>query len=146
LSFIYFCFVLSLMLKWWLRVVHCKKKLSVLMAGYIKEFLLCHQLRQSLVVTFFFAKKDVFPFFNDFTVYRLGLDILKFFFIIKKRFAAASSVFTGCSLNIVFFPRISNWSVPVHSHCVESFEGLFDVGEGWVAVNFEKTQFFLNTM
>ena len=33
--------------------------------------------------------------------------------------------------------------VTVHTHCVESFEGLFnsDVGEGGVAVNCEKTLF-----
>ena len=37
--------------------------------------------------------------------------------------------------------------VTVHSHCVESFEGIFsDVGEGGVAVNCEKTQFFLITL
>ena len=57
-----------------------------------------------------------------------------------------------CSLNIVFFfPRILK-SLPigatVHSHCVESFEGLLkrNAGEGGVAVNCEKTQFFLNTL
>ena len=38
--------------------------------------------------------------------------------------------------------------VTVHSHCVESFEGPLQqyVGEGGVAVNCEKTQFFLNTL
>ena len=35
----------------------------------------------------------------------------------------------------------------LHSHCVESFDGLYsDVAEGGVAGNFEKTQFFLNTL
>ena len=70
---------------------------------------------------------------------------------------------TGCSLNIVFFPRIlenlpplprqhsaaigctKNYQpigVTVHSHCVENFEGLHsDVGEGGVAVNCKKTIF-----
>ena len=37
--------------------------------------------------------------------------------------------------------------VTVHSHCVESIENLLqDVGEGGVAVNCKKTQFFLNTL
>ena len=72
-------------------------------------------------------------------------------------------------LNIVFFTRIleslpplprqhsaaigctKNFQpigVTVHSHCVESFEGLLQryVDEGGVAVNCEKTQFFLNTL
>ena len=37
--------------------------------------------------------------------------------------------------------------VTVHSHCVESFEGLLQryVGEKGVAVNCEKTHFFKNT-
>ena len=72
---------------------------------------------------------------------------------------------TGCSLNIVyFFPRILESlpllprqhsaaigctkkyqpiGVTVHSHCVESFEGISysDVGEGGVAVNCEKHNF-----
>ena len=68
-----------------------------------------------------------------------------------------SKIYTGC-----FFPRIleslpplprahsaaigctKNYQpigVTVYSHCVES-----DVGEGGVAVNCEKTQFFLNTL
>ena len=36
----------------------------------------------------------------------------------------------------------------VHLHCVENFQDLLQryVGEGGVAVNFEKTQFFLNTL
>ena len=38
--------------------------------------------------------------------------------------------------------------VTVQSHCVESFENLLQrhVGEGWVAIDTEKTQFFLNTL
>ena len=38
--------------------------------------------------------------------------------------------------------------VTVHSHCVESFKKLLQqyVGEGWAAVDNEKTQFFLNTL
>ena len=37
--------------------------------------------------------------------------------------------------------------VTVHSHCVEGFEGLYsDVGKGGVAVNCEKTQFFMNIL
>ena len=73
-------------------------------------------------------------------------------------------VYTGCSLNIVFFPRIlenlpplprqysaaigctKNYQpigVTVHSHCVENFEGLHsDVGEGGVAVNCKKNTIF----
>ena len=75
---------------------------------------------------------------------------------------------TGCSLNIVFFPRIleslpplprqpsaaigctKNYQpigVTVHSLCDESFEGLLQpCRRGRVAVNCEKTQFFLNTL
>ena len=36
----------------------------------------------------------------------------------------------------------------VHSHCIENFEGLLQlyVVEGGVAMNCEKTQFFLNTL
>ena len=75
---------------------------------------------------------------------------------------------TGCSLNIVFFPRTleslplpprqhsaaigctKNYQpigVTVHSHCVESFEGFLqclqsDLGEGGVAVNCRKTHNF----
>ena len=75
----------------------------------------------------------------------------------------------GCSLNIVFFPRIleslpllprqhmvaigctKNYQpigVTVHSHCVESFEGLLhsDVDKGGVVENCAKTQFFMNTL
>ena len=72
---------------------------------------------------------------------------------------------TGCSLNIVFFPRILESLLPlplqhsaaiactknyqpigviVHSHCVESLHRY--VGEGWIAVDIGKTQFFLNTL
>ena len=65
---------------------------------------------------------------------------------------------TGCSLNIMFYSKISrkfanshsgaigctkNYKpigVTVHSRCVESFKGLLhsDIGEGGVAVNCEK--------
>ena len=70
---------------------------------------------------------------------------------------------TGCSFNIVFFSNSRNiatspspalgcyyWlykklpepiGVTVHSYCVRSFESR-DVGEGGVAVNFEKKQIF----
>ena len=75
---------------------------------------------------------------------------------------------TGCSLNIVFFPRIPEiWSSLPRQHsaaigCTKmtsQLEWLYtrialralkvsysDVGEGGVAVNCEKTQFFLNTL
>ena len=75
------------------------------------------------------------------------------------------NTYTGCSLNIEFFPKNSQkfatspslalrcyWLYKkgqpiggtVHSHCVENFEGLLKryVGEGGVAVICEKTQFF----
>ena len=86
-----------------------------------------------------------------------------------SRVSSKSNAYTECSLNIVFFPRIikslpplprqlsaaigctKNYQpigVTVHSHCVESFEGLLlrCRREGGVAVNCEKTQFFLNTL
>ena len=59
---------------------------------------------------------------------------------------------TGCSLNIVFFslPRQRSVAIgcTVHSHCVESFEGLLQRwrwGRGlqWIV---KKAQFFLNTL
>ena len=73
---------------------------------------------------------------------------------------------TGCSVEIVLFPRIfiilpplprQHWAtigctnigqhpigVTVHSHCVESFEKLLQryVGEGWVEVDNEKNTIF----
>ena len=53
------------------------------------------------------------------------------------------SAVIGCTKNCTKKPI----GVTVHSHCVESFEGLYsDVGEGGIAVNCEKTQFFLNTL
>ena len=47
------------------------------------------------------------------------------------------SAVIGCSKNYQ----------PIRSHCVESYEGLLQRwSEGGVAVNCEKTQFFLNTL
>ena len=71
----------------------------------------------------------------------------------------------GVQEKIVFFPRIFvilHWppigcteigqinqpmGVTVHSHRVENFENILQwyVGEKWVAVDNEKTEFFLNT-
>ena len=81
-----------------------------------------------------------------------------------RRICIGLQTSTGCSLNIVFFPKnslkfptspslalVCYWlykkgqpiGATVHSHCVENFEGLLQryVGEGGVAVNFEKHNF-----
>ena len=78
-------------------------------------------------------------------------------------------IHTGCSLNIAFFPRILESLPPLprqhstvirlllvvqklpanRSDCTLALclkVSYSDVGEGGVAVNFEKTQFFLNTL
>ena len=95
--------------------------------------------------------------------------------LFELRFVIIHPYASGCSLNTVFFPRIfiilpplprkrcwatigcnRNWptwranrsEVNVHLHCVENFENLLQgyVGEGWVEVGLDKTQFFLNTL
>ena len=57
-------------------------------------------------------------------------------------YKVSNNVFTGCSLNIVFFPRIPESSIALRALMVS----YSDLGEGGVAVNCEKTQFFLNTL
>ena len=103
--------------------------------------------------------KDVF---NSFQV---GFLTIIYF---RQQYSFLDTKHTECSLNIVFFSqefsKVCHLSLAstllllvvqkrligatVHSHCVKNFEGLLQryVGEGGVAVNCEKTQFFLNTL
>ena len=65
------------------------------------------------------------------------------FFKNSRKFATSPSPALGCYwlYNKNYQPK----GVTVHSHCVESSEVSYtDVGEGGVAVNCEKTHFFLN--
>ena len=55
----------------------------------------------------------------------------------------------GVQARLCFFPRIFiNSRASAGLHCVVRFENLLQryVGEGWVAVDKEKTQYFLNTL
>ena len=63
----------------------------------------------------------------------------------SRKFATSPTPALGCYW---FYKNYQPMGVALHSRCVESFEGLLQqyVGEGGVAVNCEKTQFFLNTL